>query len=383
MLDNYSWWNDTNVARAGTTRGSIDQIAMFALLSSALKNNLCVYEHSNEGNIIDSVDFLRDINALNGRCISRSITNESRHEIMDSSDYVFVWPDGVLTISFDSTDWVYLKSVSLNMNLIERIKDTSEKNITHKTKGRAYVFVSGPHGPELKQLSGNAGIELERKNYTPDVLDDFDHIVKDLQSEKPCGRVSIISGVPGSGKTFIVRAITEAVSDAMFVLVPPSMISDMMSPQFIPVLIDHHKSSKQPIVFVLEDADTCLVERGPDNMTTISSLLNLGDGIFGSMFNIKIIATTNAKRLDIDPAITRAGRCCRYTEVGPIPRKQTEEIYKRLVGDLAEIKDGIYYNNSCPAVLGDIYSAAYEVLNGTKQKQEIVKKLNDKAGFNV
>lgn len=321
------WWETTDVTRAVSTRGSIDQIAILSMYAVALKEKKCVYDHSRDGNLMVPIEqFLNEVNELGGQVIARSLGDK---ESPDMTDHIAVWDDAILTASFDDNDWVYIKAASLNKELILKIKEISTRCITQKTQGKAYVFVAGENGPELRQISGKAGVELERDNYTEKVLADFDHVVKDLQSSKPCAKLIIADGEPGTGKTYLVRGITNAVNGATFVLVPPSMISDLMSPQFIPVLMDHH-SEGGPIVFIVEDADSCLVKREGDNMNSISSLLNLGAGIFGDLFDVRVIATTNAKKIDMDPAITRNGRCCRYIETGSLSNEQAAQVLKKL-----------------------------------------------------
>lgn len=373
------WWEHTDVTRAASARGSVEQIALFSLLSMALKDNLCVYEHSRDGNLsIAPDDFLKQISELGGRIISRSLNkldDIGPVSASSTSDHIITWEHAILSVTFDADDWVYIKTSSLDKTLVDKIKTITEKNIVRKKKGKAYVFVSGEGGPELRQIPGKAGVELERDNYTQDILNDYDHIVRDLQSPNPCAKLIIADGEPGTGKTYLVRGITDAVDGATFVLVPPAMISDIMSPQFIPVLMDHHHDNTEtgPIVFIVEDADACLVKREGDNMNSISSLLNLGAGMFGDLFDVRVIATTNAKKIDMDPAITRNGRTCRYIETGVVPREQAEKIYQKLVS--AKGKDLSLGDKYC--TLANIYHAARE--DNDDQKKAIPKKA--KVGF--
>jgi ATP-dependent 26S proteasome regulatory subunit len=48
------------------------------------------------------------------------------------------------------------------------------------------------------------------------------------------------------------------------------------------------------------------------------------------MLDIRIIASTNAKRIELDEAVTRPGRMCRHTTIGSLPFEQAKEIYTRL-----------------------------------------------------
>jgi len=370
------WWETADVTRAVASRGSIEQIAILSLLSAALKEKLCLYEHSRDGNLLISTEqFIKEIDALDGQVLSRSLDGSGKNSSLETTDHILVWDDAILTISFDDNDYVWIKGSALNKELILKIKEISDRSITQKTQGKAYVFVSGDNGPELRQISGKAGIELERDNYTKEVLADFDHIVKDLQSPDPCAKLVIADGEPGTGKTYLVRGITNAVNGATFVLVPPAMISEIMSPQFIPVLMDHHTHDKKngvagPIVFIVEDADSCLVKREGDNMNSISSLLNLGAGIFGDLFDVRVIATTNAKKIEMDPAITRNGRCCRYIETGPLPREQAEKVFSRISGGKKDLPGG-----KKEYMLADIYYATRQ------EESEVVAPQKYKVGF--
>ena len=135
--------------------------------------------------------------------------------------------------------------------------------------------------------------------------------------------------------TYMVRGVLMDVPKAMFVIVPPTMVSSIGGPELLPLLLrtkeDYGK--KGPVILILEDADDCLAPRGSDNMSQISSLLNLGDGIFGSLFDIRILATTNAKAKDIDRAITRDMRLSKRMSIQPLPYKDANVIYKRILKD--------------------------------------------------
>lgn len=349
----YRWWDDAGIIRAAYGRYELSEVALFSLLSSALENDGCVYEFFKNGEIsITYDDFVELFIKLGGRCISKTFI--SNHNYDDTYD-VYSWNNGIITFNRNKKDWIDIHAKTLDKDLVRKIKEICNEYVTQKTIGRAYVFITDGSGPALKQISGTAGIDLEYENYTPKVIEDYNHIINDLQSSDPCGRIIIIDGEPGTGKTFLVRGITNSVKNAIFILVPPDMIASIANPQFIPVLMEHHKAG-QSIIFIIEDADTCLVKRGSDNINAISSLLNLGDGILGGLFNIKIVATTNAKKLELDPAIMRKGRCCRYMEVDALSAEQAKKVFKRIVKNKNRELDGHAKNYT----LGDIYNASRE-----------------------
>ena len=112
------------------------------------------------------------------------------------------------------------------------------------------------------------------------------------------------------------------VSDLDFVslLIPASLVSELDGPAFLPLLLDINRDEKdKPILIIIEDGDDCLVNREEgNNMSAISSLLNISDGILGSILDIKLVVSTNADIEDIDRAILRPGRLCAHMFVDPL-----------------------------------------------------------------
>jgi hypothetical protein len=79
-------------------------------------------------------------------------------------------------------------------------------------KGDVNVLTQTNQGFALNSL-GLGGESLERDNYDPKILVEYDKIVKDLNSSKPNGRIGIFSGVPGSGKTYLVKGLLQEIKN--------------------------------------------------------------------------------------------------------------------------------------------------------------------------
>lgn len=205
-------------------------------------------------------------------------------------------------------------------------------------RGKVYVMISTPNGYELRSV-GVGSVDLERGNYEPSVLEKFDHIVKDIQSPNPCGRIALFDGAPGTGKTYLIRALLSAAPRTRFIMVPASMVAEISGPSLIKVLMtnDGEHSSSLPTVLILEDADSAVVSRGGDNMSYVSSLLNVTDGILGHLLNIFVVATTNAETEDLDFAIMRPGRLCRQVQVGPLSAESARKVIDRLTAGKDEV----------------------------------------------
>ncbi len=197
-------------------------------------------------------------------------------------------------------------------------------------EGCIYVLKSSPSGLTLGE-AGHAAEDLVIDNYSPEVMEKYDHMIEDLKSKKPCGRLSIVSGVPGTGKSYLLKAMLNHSNEMMFILVRPDLATHLGDPEFVSVLINHREEDK-PFVFIVEDADSIIAERMADNMGAISSILNLSDGILGSTLDIRIIATTNAKKQEFDQAVMRPGRLCTHIEPNKLSAEHANNIFKRETG---------------------------------------------------
>jgi len=116
----------------------------------------------------------------------------------------------------------------------------------------------------------------------------------------------IFHGAAGSGKTTYIKHLAKQFGgDRKFIFIPTTFIDTLTSPNIIPVLLENPNS-----VLVLEDAEKAVISReeGLGNESLVSSLLNIGDGILGSMLNLSIILTFNTARENVDKALLRKGR---------------------------------------------------------------------------
>lgn len=198
---------------------------------------------------------------------------------------------------------------------------------------------------------GEISSPLNRDNYNEEILKKVDFVIKELNSENPLGRMVLIDGPPGCGKSYLIRGMLKELNYGVCVLVPVSMLESLDKPTLIPLLMKYKRKSGmigrlvkppsddvfkdkkgKPIILIIEDADSVLVPRQADNMSEISSLLNYTDGIFGSLFDLRIIATTNAPHVDIEKALLRPGRLLKRIHIDYLKPTKAEEIYKNLTG---------------------------------------------------
>jgi len=260
------------------------------------------------------------------------------------------------TSSLYSTDWAFIMLVrnAYNPGFDLHIMDASDNKefstlfetelfgmFTNdkEKKGSVFALMMNDGSLDLAKL-GEMKDPLIRENYPTDAVEAFDHICACLSSQTPCGRIAMLDGPPGTGKSFMIRSLIHQVK-GVHIIIPGSMVSDLSSPNFLSILHGAHEEGK-PLVLIIEDADLLVVDRKKGNLRILSDVLNLGDGLLGQMLDIRIIASTNAKRIELDEAVTRPGRMCRHTTIGSLTFEQAQTIYRRLTEKEPTFKKRVY-----------------------------------------
>jgi hypothetical protein len=271
------------------------------------------------------------------------------------NSYMWLWDEGIAELEISGKTYMSITAQSEKKEFITELR-AFLKPLFKPAISQGHVFAIVSQGGRLALNSiGNAGIPVVRRNYSPEVMESYDFVIKDLNSSTPSGRIVIMEGEPGTGKTHLVRAMLMDVPDGMFVLVSPDMVTHLGGPELLPLLLSHRHNQNGPIILILEDADRCLVTRQGDNINSIQSLLNLGDGILGSLLDLRIVATTNAKKLEMEQAILRPGRLSRRLEVGSLDLSTARGVFTALCPE-AEMPAQLL--GSKKATLAEVYSLA-------------------------
>ena len=157
--------------------------------------------------------------------------------------------------------------------------------------------------------------------------------------------IFIFNGSAGTGKTTYIKYLAKVFGGKrMFVFIPTTHLESLISPSLIPILLDHKDS-----ILVLEDAEKAIVSRESmmGNESLVSSLLNIGDGILGSMLNLSVILTFNTQKEKIDTALLRKGRLLYEHEFKNLSVPNSERL-------LAKLNKKFKVNE--PMSLADIYN---------------------------
>lgn len=335
--------------------------AKMALIEHARISGGCVRELTTGGVIRESLSkILQDAaDAFGGRPWHSSRDISKDDDSYRRYDCSYIATHGFIRAYYvRNSKNLSLVCYSTDDGALDRVTEAlKERFHPEQSEGRVYTFSSEP-GNDLLSV-GVAAVPLERGNYSEAVLKAYDHIVNDLQSVGPSGRLAIIDGPPGTGKTFMVRALLEDVPKAMFVMLPSDMVASVLGPSMVTKLVrrrEREAGAAGPIILIIEDADAVLAKRMGDNISSISSLLNIGSGIMGSLLDIRVIATTNAKQVEFDPAIIRAGRLSAKVNVGKIDPDRATAVVDRLLGGKPRENGGTYFTKD--VTLAEAYDYA-------------------------
>lgn len=269
-------------------------------------------------------ELLEAIEKLGARCLARK---------SEDFDYVYTWDHSFADIGYGKkSNSISLSGYTTDLKLLEQLKELQLSFISKNKKNMVFTIIkTSSGGLEIKNL-GNGSSPLIEENYNTEVIEDVNYVVASFKKTPPVGRIAILAGEPGTGKTHLIRSILSQL-DCVFMIVPSNLVDSLDRPEFMPLLLKVRDEHEKPIIIIIEDGDICLVPRKNDNISTITSLLNLSDGILGSILDIKLIISTNAAIKDMDGAIMRPGRLCKQVYVGPLCYEQANKVYQRLSND--------------------------------------------------
>ena len=136
------------------------------------------------------------------------------------------------------------------------------------------------------------------------------------------GHLGILHGPAGSGKSTFIRAICKEWAGRARVSYIVDTETFFTNPGYLLNTILDERSSSWHII-VCEDAEDFLTREAKARVgQAISRILNVGDGMLGQGLRVLILFTTNAKRMELDDAITRKGRCFLDVELPSFGREE-------------------------------------------------------------
>lgn len=262
--------------------------------------------------------------------------------------YFHVWTNSYETASR------YCDEIEAKL-FVEKIKDVFDEQ-----KVSREITFWGSTGSDYSSFHRRTTLlnwnDSTRSNYPAGQLEQMDNLIN-LTPPLFGGKIILLHGAPGTGKTSFIRAISRQWTHwchTSYVTDPDVFLG--LSGAMLNVVTWRYESYIQADVLpenayhlvVLEDVDE-LIDQDAKRRSgqALSRLLNLGDGVLGQSSNLLLCLTTNVPMEQLHGAVSRAGRCMAQIEFKNFTLKEANEwlrYHNISEEDISKIERKNYYS---------------------------------------
>lgn len=317
-------------------RPGFDGLSDF-FFKKAIEKNLLLYAHDRHGILAEKQDYIEFLNELEKEGVNPAVKNLNKKGL--PYWIVYKTEKTCISIQYDTKSRdIACQMYSFDSAEISKFTKFFAKKINSRPNlsGNVYMITKRMDGSfDLSQM-GRLTTQYVSDNYTAKINESFDFIKKQLTSKTPVGRLILMHGKPGTGKSYFIRSLI-AQSDVESILIPTHLVGHLTGPDLISCICDCRGETEKlkPTLLIIEDADTALIKRDSmrSNLSTLSDILNMSDGLLGDFADLRVLCTTNTEKIELDPAVIRPGRLCANVEFDLLPKEDCARIYKRLTGN--------------------------------------------------
>jgi SpoVK/Ycf46/Vps4 family AAA+-type ATPase len=184
-----------------------------------------------------------------------------------------------------------------------------------------------------------------RRNYASEVVPVLDRLVGLRPATLPSGRLLLLHGVPGTGKSTFIRSLAREWRGWCAVELLGEPQGTLASADAIDSVLfnrgeDDDGTELPWKVLVVEDAHELVASAATGGASeALTRLLHATDGVVGGQAKVLFLLTTNQRLDRVHPALLRPGRCLAEVEIPPLPAAEASAWLGRPVRTPATIAD--------------------------------------------